>query len=100
MIRIWKKVLDQQHKVGMHENKEKIQLGRNHALFLGFDICAGQFSLDSYVEMQKKATGCVLKKRYTQTIELLQIVSTDVSESSSSSRTNAGCIEVQSDSRW
>lgn len=48
------KVLGKLHEAGMHVNREKMQLGKEHVLFLGFDIHATQFILDTYVEAQRK----------------------------------------------
>lgn len=47
-------VLGKLKRAGMHIKREKMQLSRKHVLFLGSDVCEGAFSLDSYVEMQKK----------------------------------------------
>lgn len=47
-------ILENNVEVGMHVNKGKMKLGKTHVLFLGYDIHEGRFSLDSYVEVQRK----------------------------------------------
>lgn len=52
-------VLSKLEQVGMHINKDKMQLGKNHVLFWRYDICRGNFSLDSYIAVQQTTLPCV-----------------------------------------
>lgn len=39
---------------GMHINKDKMELSKEHVLFLGYDVGNGSYSSDSNVTTQQK----------------------------------------------
>lgn len=61
------KVFSKLMEARMHINEEKMQLGRKHVLFLGYDVGGGSYSLDCYVATQQKrlpsvSSRCEIRK--------------------------------------
>lgn len=55
-------VLARLQEARMHVNRDKIQLSKNHFLFLGYDISGGSYGLDSYIAAQQKRLPQVASK--------------------------------------
>lgn len=59
---------------GMHVNADKIQLWKEKVLFLGYDVLAGEFSLNTYVQEQKeKLPGVSSKSEIRRVLGVLNL---------------------------